>query len=97
MERSPYLIGLALWKCEGENGPFISVTVPSREGEDRWYEFLHGDLSTLRRAVRRAYTTWLERQPGMKEAKAFLAEVAKRAQDEAGPSEQPAGAEATPF
>lgn len=75
------LVSFAIWKAQGQDGPFIAVTVPSREGETRFYEYLHGDLTNLKRAVRRAYAKWLGRQAGQDAAKALVAEIARRSKE----------------
>ena len=56
-----WIPGFALWRAKGVDGEFISVTVPAQEGEDRFYEWLRGDLSYLKRVMVKQYGEWSTR------------------------------------
>jgi hypothetical protein len=56
--RGNWLTGFSLWRAQGVKGEFISVTVPSREGEDRFYDWLRGDLSFVKKVMVKEYAEW---------------------------------------
>lgn len=66
--RGTWLTGFSLWRANGVDGEFVSVTVPSRKGEERYFDWLRGDLSYLKRVIVKQYAEWNAAQPADEQA-----------------------------